>query len=246
MKWKGIYVFRTQKDSLIKNPKKDITCPLFLRRGSLTVEAALVLPLFLLSSLTLLSFVDVMRITMENQMQQQKRLRSNAVYASVLTDAVEGRKGDYITLDYVYSVKLPVGGFGLKKVLVRQRSMVHIFNGYDDSYGDCVGAMPEYVYVTSGGSVYHKKRSCRALQISVREVSGAEVGNMRNEDRKKYRSCNICMKGYTQEEIRGQTVYITDYGVRYHIRPNCPDLTRMVQVVRIEDTGGKPACKFCN
>lgn len=246
MKWKGIYVFRTQEISLIKIPKKDITCPLFLRKGSLTVEAALVLPLFLLSSLTLLSFVDVMRVTVENQMQQQERLRSNAVYASVLTDVVDGKKGDYITLDYVYSVKLPVGGFGFEKLYVRQRSMVHIFNGYDDSYGDCVGEQPEYVYVTSSGSVYHKKRSCRALQISVREVSGARVGDMRNKDRKIYRSCNICMKGYTKEEIRGQTVYITDYGVKYHIRPNCPELTRMVQVVRIEDTGGKPACKLCN
>lgn len=154
----------------------------------------------------------VMRVTIENQMQQQERLRSNAVYASVLTDVVEGKKGDYITLDYVYSVKLPVGGFGFEKLYVRQRSMVHIFNGYDDSYGDCVGEQPEYVYVTSSGSVYHKKRSCRALQISVREVSGARVGDMRNKDRKIYRSCNICMKGYTKEEIRGQTVYITDYG----------------------------------
>ncbi len=225
--------------------RESIACPLFSKKGSMTVEAALILPLFLLASLTMLSFVDVMKMTIEQQIRQQEFLRKGAVYANLLGTATQGREGDYIKLDYVYAATLPIGGFGYKKVFVQQRSMVHIFNGYDDSCGDRVGQQQEYVYVTKRGSVYHKKRSCRALNIHVREVSGERIKGERNIDRKKYRVCQSCAKGYTAAELKGKSLFITDYGVNYHVRINCAELTRTVQVIKIEDAGGKRACRSC-
>lgn len=225
--------------------REGIACPLFSRKGSMTVETALVLPLFLLFCLTVLSFVDVMKMTIEQQMRQQELLRTGAVYANLLETTTVGREGDCIKLDYVYAMKLPVGGFGNKKVLVRQRSMVHIFNGYDDSYGDRIGRQQEYVYVTEHGSVYHKKRSCHALNVTVRQVSGATIKRERNADRKKYEKCQSCAKGYKIAELKTKVLFVTDYGVTYHVRLNCSDLTRTVQVVKIEEAGGKRACKSC-
>lgn len=223
----------------------NIACPLFSPKGSLTVEAALVLPLFLLVSLTLLSFIDVMRITIDKQMRQQEILRSGAVTASLLSNAMKGTEGDCITIDYVYPQKLSIGGFGYKKVFVRQRSMVHIFNGYDDSRGDCIGEVQDYVYITKYGSVYHRKRNCYALNVSVKELSGAAVKGARNTDGKIYRTCSVCTRGYTKAELKKIPVYITDYGLKYHVRPNCPDLTRTVQVIKIEHAGEKTPCRIC-
>jgi len=187
----------------------------------------------------------VMKITIHKQMQQLEILRNTAVYASFLPEAVEGQAGDCITLDYVYAETLPIGGFGYKKVFVRQRSMVHLFNGYDDSRGDTIGEKQDYVYITEHGNVYHRKRSCQAINVSVKELSGQMVTQKRNTEGKKYRECSICVKGYTKAELRELTVYITDYGVKYHVRPNCRELTRTVQVIKTEHIGGRTPCKLC-
>ncbi len=222
-----------------------IACPLFSKKGSMTVEAALILPLFLLASLTMLSFIDLMKMTIEQQMRQQEFLRQGAVYANLLGTTTQGREGDYIKIDYVQAIKLPVGGFGYEKVMVRYKGLIHIFNGYDDSRGDCVGEQQEYVYVTKRGEVYHKKRSCAALNVDIKKISGQQVKKERNIDRKIYRACEHCMQGYKEQELRGKTLFVTDYGVKYHILINCPDLTRNIKVIKIEETGGKRACKLC-
>ncbi len=228
-----------------KTTKGDVACPLFYGKGSLTVEAALILPLFLLASLTLLSFIDVIRFTNERQMQHQEWLRTGAVYAAFPSYAAGGRKGDDITLDYVYPAELPIGGFGLRKVLVRQKNRVHIFNGYDDSRGDCIGATENLVYITKYGTVYHQKRSCPALNVSIEKVSGTDVGSRRNIDRKIYRKCKECAKGYSKQEIKKMFVYITESGIRYHVRINCHELTRTVQVIKISQAGRRLPCKLC-
>ena len=225
--------------------REGIACPLFSSKGSMTVETALILPIFLLASFTLLSFIDVMKMSIEQQMQQHEAMRNAAVSAPFLDTIVQGREGDCIKLDYVYPQKLPVGGFGYKKVQVRQRSMVHIFNGYDDSQGDTIGVQSIYVYVTKRGSVYHRKRSCSALQISVRRVAGSRVTDERNKDGKIYRKCSRCIKGYTEAELTAVPLFVTDYGVKYHVRANCPELTRTIIVIRLEEAGDKRACKIC-
>jgi len=231
--------------SLRSKTREDIACPLFSRKGSLTVEAALILPLFLLASLTMLSFIDVMRMSIERQIQQQEIMRQGAVYANLLGTAVQGREGDYIKINYMQPITLPVGGFGYKKVFVRQKGLVHIFNGYDDTYGDKVGWQQAYVYVAKRGEVYHKKRSCQALNVSVRKVSGKRIKKERNTDGKIYRACGFCMKGYDKHKDSSEELFVTDYGLNYHVRINCPELTRTVRVIKIEETGGKRACKLC-
>ena len=245
-------ILQTVKISLVKQilfrkqkTAEDIACPLFSQKGSLTVETALILPLFLIGSLTLLSFVDVIRNVIEKQMRQQEILRVSMISVNFVTDMAEGSRGDYITLDRVYAVTLPIGGFGLKKVYVRQRNKVHIFNGYDASGGDIIGESTEYVYITTSGSVYHKTRLCQSLNVQVEEVNGNYVHAKRNTEGKKYQKCRICIRGYTAEELRQREVYVTNYGTKYHIIPNCSELSRLIQIVTIEEAAGRSPCRFC-
>lgn len=225
--------------------REGIACPLFSLKGSMTVETALILPMFLLAVFTLLSSIDVMKMTIEQQMQQHEMLRNAAVSAPFLDTVVQGREGDCIKLDYLYAQTLPAGGFGHKKVLVNQRALVHIFNGYDDSHGDTIGMQDVYVYVTKRGSVYHKKRSCSALQISIRQVFGKKITKERNTEGKIYRTCKKCTRGYSKAELSMLPLFVTDYGVKYHVRANCPELLRTVKMIRIEEAGGRRACKIC-
>ena len=69
-----------------------------------------------------------------------------------------------------------------------------------------------------------EKRSCKHLNIDILPVSGKDVGAKRNKDRKIYDTCKKCLK-LTKEELKRTTVFITDYGVKYHTEINCPDLT---------------------
>nr|MBQ8253089.1 pilus assembly protein [Lachnospiraceae bacterium] len=225
--------------------KGDIACPLFWERGSLTVEAALILPLFLSVIMIILSFLDVMETAIEHRIRQQNLLRNGAVTAHMFSDTISGREGDCIRMDLLYPVALSIGGFRYRQVLIRQKGLVHIFNGYDDSGGDRIGETEEFVYITEYGRVYHRKRTCQGLNISVKEVAGHSVFSQRNADRKIYRGCNVCGEGYSKKDIQSRTLYITDYGIRYHVSLNCPDLSRTLQVVKISRVGGRTPCKLC-
>lgn len=240
-------VLQTHENSLkTTNIKGDIACPLFWERGSLTVEAALILPLFLSAVMTLLSFLNVMETAIEHRIRQQDVMKKSAVAAHLLSEPITGKEGDCIKVDLLYPISLPIGGFGYGQVLHRQKGLIHIFNGYNDSCGDSIGTSEEYVYITKTGSVYHRRRSCRILNISVTEVEGEKVFALRNVDRKKYYGCTRCAQGYGESDLKGCKVYITDYGVNYHLSLRCPDLRRMVQVIKITHVGGRTPCKLCS
>lgn len=225
--------------------KGDISCHLFSTRGSMTIEAAIVVPLFLFAAVVLLSIVDVMRISLDNEAKLHKLAREAVVYGYLADKAITGREGDYINLSLTYPVALPVKAFGLESVVVRNHSYGHIFNGYDDKAGDRVGETREYVYITESGSVYHKKRSCSHLNISVMEISGKVVAGERNKDGSIYYACGDCVKDAGTSLQNRTKVYVTDYGVRYHLLINCSELKRTIEVVPLSETRGKTPCKDC-
>ena len=100
----------------------------------------------------------------------------------------------------------------------------------------------EYVYVTQSGIVYHKNRDCTYLRLSVRPVPGGIVPMLRNSDGSKYRSCERCIK------IAGLsygTVYITDFGDRYHKSRECSSLKRWVMKVPVKGIKGRAPCSKC-
>lgn len=100
----------------------------------------------------------------------------------------------------------------------------------------------EYVYVTQNGIVYHKNRDCTYLRLSVRPVSGIVVPMLRSSDGSKYKPCERCIKFVGASY---QTVYITDFGDRYHNSRECSSLKRWVMKVPIEEIKGKAPCSKC-
>lgn len=121
----------------------------------------------------------------------------------------------------------------------------HAFTGYDVSLAAEEENVEEVmVYVTLHGSVYHRQRSCRYLNPAVRNVGAGEVDLLRNDSGGRYYPCELC---HPQKE---GTLVITTDGDRYHKpRPDgspCPGLKRTVRTVPLSSVEGKmPACSRC-
>lgn len=154
-------------------------------QGSMTVEAAFVVPLFLIGCLMLLSIVTIT----QNYMDRQLKLHKTAREMAVLAAGVQGSQSDMIRLRRVYSASLTPKCPGIRTILLENHCIVHKFNGYDATNGDVTGESAIYVFLTEHGSVYHRKRSCKHLNIDILPVSGRDVGAKRNKDRKIYDTC---------------------------------------------------------
>ncbi len=213
--------------------------PYFAARGSMTIEAALVMPLFLFAVLSILSVMDMIRIYEETELKLYRTARDAAVFGY----AAEGGN-DWVRLSLVYPAK-GRGAMFAKTLLLENHVNVHVFCGYTGDDGQMSKERDRYVYVTEGSEVYHTRRSCSHLNVSVRAVSYSGVGGLRNEDGSRFHLCRYCGRGMSEKDLSGTQVYVTDYGGLYHTRVNCPDLKRTVYVVLLSEVSGKRPCRDC-
>lgn len=95
-----------------------------------------------------------------------------------------------------------------------------------------------WVYVTPEGTVYHRSRSCSYLDLSIRAVSRRSLSDLRNQNRGRYYACEHCGGS-------ASTVYITDYGDRYHSSLSCSGLKRTIYMIKLSQTGGRRVCSKC-
>ena len=145
--------------------------------------------------------------------------------------------GDYICLQADYQMRIPFGLFGKKNIHLTQRLKCRKWTGSNHS-----GLKEEIVYVTKNGTVYHRKRDCSYIKLSVTSVKGSGIEKLRNVSGGKYYPCTKCMKNKSPNHME---VYITTYGNRYHSRKNCSEIKRMVSAVRLSDVKQKTPCSKC-
>lgn len=216
------------------------------QKGSVTVETAIVLPLFLLAVLMLLSPVDMMRTYIQTQEKLYEQTKQAAVYSGAAGNfTISAGKKDCVEFYKVYRISPAVRGPGFQRFLTANHCAAHIWNGYDNSTVFEAEDDPLYVYVTESGTVYHRRRSCKHLNVTIMEISPAQLSSVRSEDGSIYRACPDCTKGMSQEELAGNVLYIAPYGIKYHVRITCSDLKRTVFVVPFAQVKGKRPCSEC-
>ena len=76
------------------------------------------------------------------------------------------------------------------------------------------------------------------LRSRRRHPTDSMVGSLRNADGARYTRCASC-------GMEGGTVYITNYGNRYHSSLTCGGLKRMVYLIRLSEAQGYHACQKC-
>lgn len=96
-------------------------------------------------------------------------------------------------------------------------------------------------YVTPNGSVYHIRRNCRYLEISVFRTDREGIAGKRNLSGGKYYPCKLCAEGAETTEV----LYYTKNGSSYHISKNCSSISRVVIQKSKEELAGMPPCSVC-
>ncbi len=149
-------------------------------------------------------------------------------------------KDDGIDLIAGYTIRPPAAVAGFGEFKMYNRIYTRAWTGYDNAAAASNGDVEEeIVYITPDGAVYHRSRACTYLKLSIVPVDREVLEDLRNEERAKYYPCGECGR-----EQRA-TVYITDYGTRYHSSLGCSKLKRTILAVPISEAGGRGACSKC-
>lgn len=212
-----------------------------LQRASLTVEAAFVLPLFLLAMTMLVGVIDVCRIQVEQSAKLAERAKKLSMYAYGIGEHFQG---DMVDLYDVYTCKLPVTLYPHSGIKIALRARVHTWTGKRAGEEDAGGesqVSEEMVYMTEDGSVYHTDSACTYLDLAIHPASHAELGHLRNEYGSRYHSCEKCGSDSTS----GGQVFVSEKGEKYHSSLQCSGLKRTVKLVRKSEISGMHQCSRC-
>lgn len=243
----------------------------------MTVEASVVLPLFLFFFLHLTAYIEMLRLHGKLTLALWDAGKQVAAYTAV-TDAValdvpdmavsylyvQNRVKNLLGKDYLDTSPLVYGSAGLNylacdydggfvdiavtyqvepQVTIFPFSYMRMVNRYYGKVWDgykVTEAVPEYVYVTIYGEVWHETTDCSYIHIEVYETGRGSIGNLRNENGRKYRLCELC-----EDEDWGNLVFYTPQGECYHKDRNCSALVRYVRAIEWQDNLPYRACSKC-
>lgn len=261
--------------------------------AGMTVEAAMVLPLFLFFFLNLSCALEMIRLRGNLELALQETGNQFSVYGAVLlaeaspeqkaggksgilaeigdlalsglyakravvkyagedylkqsplTKGADGLQfmeseiftsGDCFELIMTYEVSTWAQVPGIKPFRMWNRYYGHFWNGY--GIPDDAGVT---VYVAENGSVYHKKRECTYLVLTIREVAGWRVEYERSENGNKYYRCEKCGEGDMPA-----TVFVGIEGERFHYSRDCSGLKRTVFSIFLKEAGAYRPCSRCS
>ena len=210
-----------------------------IKKAGLTIEAALVLPLFLMGCITLISFMDVYKVQTEHLSTLCEKAKEMGMYAY----GTEENGTKEITLPDVYTYRPAGSVIPLPAVTMHNTIKVHTWTGerhQELETGD-EKIVEKMVYVTESGSVYHRKLDCRYLRVNITHVAGTQIAYKRNEYGEKYHACESC----SRNQKPGALVYITGTGNRYHNNENCSSLKRTVRLVKESEVKNMHVCSNC-
>ena len=221
-----------------------------LRRGSLTPEAAWVIPLFFLLLISLMGLMDVYGIYVENMVELQVEAEKLGMYAAgttAIADISDERSGGFESsvieknsTETYHPLWLPFPFDGIK-IHVRARVRPWTGKSGEEIAAGASSGSHSMAYVTEWGEVYHTTSLCSHLSLSIHQVSASQVGNRRNADGKRYQPCEKCVgKGG-----KNSLVYIADQGDCYHNSLECSGLKRSVMLKEISELDGMPCCSRC-
>jgi hypothetical protein len=209
-------------------------------RASLTVETALVLPLFFLGIITIICFMNAVKLQVSDSVKLAEKAKELGMYAYV---GGESSGDGIIDLGHQKSYNLPVKIAPLPAVKYWCSARVHVWTGYHGGSEVNGEEEPteEMVYVTDNESVYHTDSSCTYLKLSIHESTLGAVPYMTNAYGQKYTTCDKCGKGHGAFDV----VYITEKGTSYHSDRNCSGLKRTTRLVEKSSVDNLSVCSRC-
>lgn len=206
--------------------------------GSMTVEASLIMPVFIYFMLSLLYIFQI--LDLQTQVIINLHQEGNQISRQAYGDRQHYHDG-LVIMEESYRVKPFLLWMDSEDLEFTYQYYGHAWVGYDYNRYENNQYLVEYIYVTETGSVYHRRADCTYLELSVSSVDRSEIPSMRNQGGGRYYKCEICGDG--EETL----YYLTDHGNRYHSNPICPGLKRTVFKIPMEEaiSQGKRGCAKC-
>lgn len=236
----------------------------------MTVEAALVLPLFL-SAMLLVAWLGLLvkcqdevqwaltrtarEASVEYAVSGNSLLANRAYYQMKVNHYLEGsgqavsllessvlQENDEIDLIAVYQVKLPFRIIPVDMCRFRQRVHTRAFTGVEQR--ETEDQQKEVmVYITATGRVYHRNRECTYLRLSISQMKYGDIDGLRNESGGRYKPCERCVR----ENVPGaeRAVWVTNFGDRYHISRSCSGIKRSIEKIALSKAGKRTPCSKC-
>jgi hypothetical protein len=241
-------------------------------KASYTVEAAFVLPMFLLAGIAVIFFFRVIQVEWGVQTAISDVARSAAISGDVFSEmksgpiqalcaaeiaakgvpykfVIGGPVGINLSATQVSDTEVSIKASYIMKVPTTLFGWKHFNISQRALARRWVGDDPKdddeadkYVYVTESGSVYHTNLSCAYLNPSIRGVFDEQLSSERNVNGAIYYQCPSCKN-------KGFTGiwYVTDYGTNYHTTLTCPGLKRTINRMKLQEAidKGYPHCSKC-
>lgn len=206
--------------------------------ANMTVEAALVMPLFLFAVINLLSLI----LGFQTFSSTEAKLHQSGRELSMLAYGGDGDGEQDIRLVVVSRLKafIPIAAF--PEAVIVNGCVMHKWIGYDlrQGGGEADGEKEEMVYITKFGTAYHRERGCIYLNPSVKMMGLQQASAFVNQSGRRYTPCEICGG-------KSEVVYVTEGGLRYHSTITCSGLRRIIDCVPLEEAlaAGRHACPRC-
>ena len=221
-----------------------------LQKASLTVEACVILPAFLLAMTMLIGLIDIARVKVEAQAELMHQAKTMSMYAYTTSDLYEA---PYIDLYNIQSYELPVKLFPFPSIRLAIRARVHAWVGrtpMDEPSGGIAHTEREaLVYVTDRETVFHTDAQCTHLQLSIVQTEYERIKELRNAYGGRYAPCEKCCEadGYASDTKNGneKLYYVTEKGNTYHASLHCGSLKRTTKLVEKTKTEGLTECQRC-
>lgn len=242
-----------------------------VRQASMTVEATLILPIFMYAMILLAYLGQLVECQDEVQWALTRvareasaeyganpnKLYKNVAYyqgkflayikdVGVSVSFFESQlleKNDEIDLVLTYRMKRPFPLVPVGNIVMRQRVHTRAFTGVEQRGKSGKEKEDRIVYVTETGRVYHGSRECSYLKLSISQLKYSDLSTKRNTGGGKYKPCEKCCK---DKNLRENTwVWITNYGDCYHTSLSCSGLKRTVDELPLSQVGARTPCSKC-
>ena len=226
-------------------------------KASVTVEAALAIPIFLFAVLSLIYMLEIqsVRTCIRSAAQSAAKTAAEDTVMLPVVNIVKFRQDmiEAAGADRLDRSILAGGSLGLncsRTYMSLITGEIHVSVGYSvrlpfPKFANLTAKFSEEMKVKAWTG-YSKRDGnsddeCTYLQLSVRFVPYSELSGIRNEDGGRYHKCDKCVHG---DAFAG--VYITSTGGKYHNSLSCSGLKRTIHAVKKSEVGVRGGCSRCS
>lgn len=252
--------------SLKQNGLKNKDEALFssLQQGSLTIEAAVLLPLFLFTMATVLLLFRVLQLQYMVGEALDKAVTEAALLREETQEEVEN------TVKLLFYKNLAVQDSQISWINLGMKGFSWENSGSDEDYINMKVSyqikMPGWMLRDNLLTVTECSKSRRWTGLPGNEESGSREewvyitpsGSVYHKSREcthlrlsvqvaeaemaaRYRACQLCAEGETLPSL----IYITEEGDCYHIKLSCSGLKRTVYMIPLSQAEGRSPCSRC-